>query len=226
MRLRPGHAHRTGSTRHRAPKVLRLVVAMLLLPLSAFAGARTSVMIEKFAGSGELRNRDTSAWQTETIPQAAAPAPVVPAAAVPPTRQLTVFERQAAETIKITNDFRRRNGLPAFEEDPVCSQAAFDHAQDMARQGYFNHFGPGGSSPTSRYKRRNTVGQRVIRVTENIARGNGTTPESALRMWLDSSGHRKHLVGREMNHIGVGVANGSCFFAPCTYFVQCFSRWP
>jgi uncharacterized protein YkwD len=63
-------------------------------------------------------------------------------------------------------------------------------------------------------------------VTENIARGNGTTPESALRMWLDSSGHRKHLVGREMNHIGIGVANGSCFFAPCTYFVQCFSRWP
>ena len=22
-----------------------------------------------------------------------------------------------------------------------------------------------------------------------------------------------------MNHIGVGVANGSCFFGPCTYFI-------
>jgi uncharacterized protein YkwD len=137
-----------------------------------------------------------------------------------------VFERQAAETIKITNAFRRRNGLPEFAEDPVCSEAAFDHAQDMARRSYFDHFGPDGSSPTKRYQRRNTTGQRVIRVTENIARGNGTTPESALRMWLDSSGHRKHLVGTEMNHIGVGVANGSCFFGPCTYFVQCFSRWP
>jgi uncharacterized protein YkwD len=45
-------------------------------------------------------------------------------------------------------------------------------------------------------------------------------------MWLNSSGHRKHLVGREMSHIGVGVANGKCFFDDCTYFVQCFSRWP
>jgi len=173
-----------------------------------------------------LADDGAAAWHTQTIPQAAAPAPVVAAPAVAPPRQLNAFERQAAETIKITNDFRRRNGLPAFAEDPVCSAAAFDHAQDMARRGYFDHFGPGGSSPTTRYQRRNTAGQRVIRVTENIARGNGTTPESALRMWLDSSGHRKHLVGTEMNHIGVGVANGSCFFGACTYFVQCFSRWP
>ncbi len=179
---------------------------MALLPLSALA--------EERAG----------AWHTQTIPQP--PAPIVQGAAAAPPRQLNVFERQAAETIKITNEFRRRNGLPEFGEDPVCSQAAFDHAQDMARRGYFDHFGPDGSSPTTRYQHRNTVGQRVIRVTENIARGNGTTPESALRMWLDSSGHRKHLVGREMNHIGVGVANGSCFFGACTYFVQCFSRWP
>ena len=111
-------------------------------------------------------------------------------------------------------------------QDPVCSAAAFDHAQDMARGGYFDHFGPDGSSPTSRYQRRNTDHQRVIRITENIARGNGTTPESALKMWLNSPGHRKHLVGMEMDHIGVGVANGSCFFGPCTYFVQCFSNWP
>jgi uncharacterized protein YkwD len=205
------HARRTG--------VAWGLVLVMALPASAFAQARTS------------------AWRTETIPQAAAPvvaapappvppAPVVQGAAIAPPRQLTVFERQAAETIKITNDFRRRNGLPAFEEDPVCQAAAFDHAQDMARRSYFDHFAPDGSSPTIRYQRRNTAHQRVIRITENIARGNGTTPESALRMWLDSSGHRKHLVGTEMNHIGVGVANGTCFFGACTYFVQCFSRWP
>ncbi len=261
-----GHAHPAGLVWRLTPRLLRLLILMMLLPVSVFAQERTSVMIEKFAGvggkgvsefldlnhtgksmissvpydsevrslspaasSGELRNRDTSAWQTQTIPHAAAPAPVVhtpPAAVPPPVRQLNAFERQAAETIKITNEFRRRNGLPEFQEDPVCSQAAFDHAQDMARRSYFDHFGPGGSSPTKRYQRRNTTGQRVIRITENIARGNGTTPESALRMWLDSSGHRKHLVGTEMNHIGVGVAGGSCFFGPCTYFVQCFSRWP
>ena len=213
--------------RHRTPKVLGYLVLLLLPPFAALADERIS------------------AWQTQTIPQAPAPVPAVPppppapapapapaaapAVHVPPAappKQLTALERQAVQTIEITNAFRRRNGLPEFKEDPVCTAAAVDHAQDMARNSYFNHFGPGGTSPTTRYKRRNTAGQRVIRVTENIARGNGTTPESALRMWLDSSGHRKHLVGREMNHIGVGVANGSCFFGPCTYFVQCISRWP
>jgi uncharacterized protein YkwD len=189
--------------------IFRLFTLIFLLPLSVLADAR--------AGS----------WRSE-IHLAPAHAPVVQprAAAAPRLRQLNEFERQAAETIKITNEFRRRNGLPAFEEDPVCSAAAFDHAQDMARGGYFDHFGPDGSSPTSRYQRRNTDHQRVIRITENIARGNGTTPESALEMWLNSPGHRKHLVGTEMDHIGVGVANGSCFFGPCTYFVQCFSNWP
>ncbi len=208
MELPPGHADLTDLAWSRVSKVPGLLILMALPPVSAFADDRAT------------------AWHTETIPQATAPAPVVPGSAVAAPRQLNAFERQAAETIKITNEFRRRNGLPAFDEDTVCSAAAFDHAQDMARRGYFDHFGPGGSSPTSRYQRHNTTGQRVIRVTENIARGNGTTPESALRMWLDSPGHRKHLVGTEMNHIGVGVANGSCFFAPCTYFVQCFSRWP
>ena len=208
MGLRSGDAHGTSLAGHRVAKVLGHLVLMILLPVAASAGARTS------------------AWQTETIPQVPAPAPVVQSPPTPAPRKLNVFEQQAAETINITNAFRRRNGLPAFEEDPVCSAAAFDHAQDMARRSYFDHFAPDGSSPTKRYQRRNTTGQRVIRITENIARGNGTTPESALRMWLDSSGHRKHLVGTEMNHIGVGVANGTCFFGPCTYFVQCFSRWP
>ena len=204
MRRPPGHVRHTGLAARRVPGLLGLLLVMTLPRVAAFADDRVS------------------AWHTETIPQATA-APVVPGAAAP---ALNAFERQAAETIKITNEFRRRNGLPPFEEDPVCSAAAFDHAEDMARRSYFDHFGPGGSSPTSRYQRRNAAGQRVIRVTENIARGNGTTPESALRMWLNSPGHRKHLVGTEMNHIGVGVANGSCFFAACTYFVQCFSRWP
>lgn len=174
------------------------------------------------------KDQPAGEWRTETIPRAQPATPTAPPpkdGAVRP-RQADMFEQQAARTIELTNAFRRRNGLPEFEEDAVCAAAAFDHAQDMARRSYFDHFAPDGSSPTIRYQRRNGAHQRVVRITENIARGNGTTPESALAMWLDSPGHRKHLVGREMNHIGVGVANGSCFFGPCTYFVQCFSRWP
>lgn len=206
--LPPRHTHPAGLAWRLAPRLLGLLVLMTLLPVGGLADDRVG------------------AWHTQTIPPATIPAAVVQVPPPAAPRPLNVFEQRAVETIKITNEFRRRNGLPAFAEDPVCSAAAFDHARDMARRGYFDHFAPDGSSPTMRYQRHNSMHQRVIRVTENIARGNGTTPESALRMWLDSPGHRKHLVGTEMNHIGVGVASGSCFFAACTYFVQCFSRWP
>ena len=197
------HAQRTCLLRR-----LALILLTALPPASAVAGARIS------------------AWQTETIPHAAAPAPAVQGAVTAPPRQLNVFEQQAAETIKITNAFRRRNGLPPFEEDPVCVAAAFDHAQDMARRSYFDHFGPDGSSPTRRYQRRNTSGQRVIRVTENIARGNGTTPESALRMWLEllRSPQASGRKGDEPHRCRSGQR--LLLFGPCTYFVQCFSRWP
>jgi uncharacterized protein YkwD len=168
---------------------------------------------------------DISGWGPQQRARSLGPSLSVQGAVAAAPKPLDV-EQAAAETIAITNDFRRRNGLPAFAEDPVCQAAAFDHARDMAERGYFDHFGPDGSSPTSRYAHRNTAGERVIRVTENIAWGNGTTPESALRIWLGSAGHRKHLVGKEMTHIGVGVANGSCLLGPCTYFVQCFARRP
>lgn len=176
-------------------------------------------------------------WRIEISPLAPAqkPAPQPPpaksapppqAAAPPPAKPQNELQRMAAEVIKVTNDFRRRNGLPPFKEDPVCTAAAVDHARDMVRRGYFSHFTPEGGSPTDRYRRHNKNGQKVIRVTENLGRGNETTPAGALRMWLNSPGHRKHLVGKEMDHIGVGVARGNCFFAACNYYVQCFSNWP
>ena len=176
MRLAARHALRTGL----AARWLALLIAMTMLP--------------PLAGLCRCAHQCVANGNDPACASSRARARLQPAA-IPPPRQLTVFEQQAAETIKITNAFRRRNGLPEFKEDPVCSAAAFDHAQDMARQSYFDHFGPGGTSPTSRYKRRNTSGQRVIRVTENIARateppprarcGCGSTPRVTANIWWE-----------------------------------------
>lgn len=203
-------------TRTTALRIRRAVLAcaglglIVLTPCAAIAQARSSE------------------WHTETIPQAPVPKRTVqaPARAAEPDRPLTAEERKAMEVIRVTNAFRRRNGLPEYQIDPVCMAAAADHARDMVRRGFFSHYGPEGSTATSRYQRHNVNHQKVVRITENLGRGNETTPEGALRMWLNSPGHRKHLVGREMDHIGVGVAEGTCFFAACTYYVQCFSNWP
>ena len=206
MGVSSNHAHRAGSGRRRIIKALVPLIFAMSWPLVASAD-------------------DISGWGPQQRARSLGPSISIQGAAAAAPKPLDV-EAAAAETIALTNAFRRRNGLPDFALDPVCQAAAFDHARDMARRGYLDHFGPDGSSPTSRYSRRNTAGQRVIRVTENIAWGNGTTPERALKMWLGSSGHRKHLIGTEMTHIGVGVADGSCLLGPCTYFVQCFARRP
>jgi uncharacterized protein YkwD len=212
------HAHATalgaGPARPHISRKLAPLIVTLAVALMGTGGSPHLALAD-----------DISGWGPQQRARSLGPSLSLRGATTAPPKPLNVDDA-AAETIALTNAFRAKRGLPAFEVDPVCSAAAFDHARDMAARGYFDHFGPGGSTPSSRYQHRNTEHQRVIRLSENIAWGNGTTPERALAMWLNSAGHRKHLVGTEMNHIGVGVANGACLLGPCTYYVQCFSRWP
>ena len=83
-----GHAQRTGLIWRRVAWAFGLLVLTMLPPLAALAQKRTS------------------AWQTQTIPEATVPAPTpaaAPAVHVPPAappKQLTPLERQAAQTIE------------------------------------------------------------------------------------------------------------------------------
>ena len=119
--LRSGHAHHIGLVWYRVPKVLAT---------SHSHDAAAALRVRRCAhqcmanGNDPAGNRARSRRARPSSRASCRPAhshsahdhfaPVTAPSRSPQARPLTVFEQQAAETIKITNAFRRRNGLPAF----------------------------------------------------------------------------------------------------------------
>jgi uncharacterized protein YkwD len=83
------------------------------------------------------------------------------------------------------------------------TDAASDHARDMARKKYFEHRGADGSEPKDRVRR---AGYEPRLTGENIAYG----PESAEEVvagWLASPGHCENIMDPRFKDIGVGLAS-------------------
>jgi uncharacterized protein YkwD len=118
-----------------------------------------------------------------------------------------------ARVVELVNAARsegRRCGSKRFAAAPPLrisrplSNAAADHARDMARKNYFDHRGSNGSQPKDRVLR---AGYEPRLSGENIAFG----PESAEEVvagWLDSPGHCANIMEPRFEHIGVGIATG------------------
>ena len=105
-----------------------------------------------------------------------------------------------SEVLKLTNEFRTQNGLPALKSNAELQATAQGHSQDMAVADYFSHTGKDGSAPWDRAKR---VGYAANSMGENIAAGQ-TTAQSVVQGWIDSPGHRANLLNRSYTELGVG----------------------
>lgn len=92
--------------------------------------------------------------------------------------------------VRLVNDFRDRNGLPALEYDENLEQAARLHAQDMLATRHFSHTGSDGSSVADRVSR---TGYRWCFVAENIAQGQRDLAE-VVSAWAQSPGHRANIL--------------------------------
>ena len=101
--------------------------------------------------------------------------------------------------IEVTNEYRMQLGLKPLAISEPLTQAARKHSQEMQRLGYFGHASPvpGRGSPGERCA---LEGYRHFR-GENCA--SGGAPETAFRMWYNSSGHHRNMLGAH-NEIGVG----------------------
>jgi uncharacterized protein YkwD len=118
-----------------------------------------------------------------------------------------------ARVVELVNAARsegRRCGSKRFAAAPPLrisrplTNAAVDHARDMARRNFFDHRGADGSQPKDRVVR---AGYEPRLSGENIAFG----PESAEEVvagWLDSPGHCANIMEPRFEHIGVGLATG------------------
>ena len=109
----------------------------------------------------------------------------------------------AAKVVSLTNSARSRHGCGALRVDSGLSSSARTHSLEMAQTGQLAHTSPDGSSPWDRMER---AGYRWG-AAENIGAGY-STPEEAVRGWLDSPDHRKNILDCGLKAIGVGVASG------------------
>ncbi len=118
--------------------------------------------------------------------------------------ELKVFE--------LHNEVRRQKGLKPFCVNPKLTRAARAHSRDMLRKDYFSHDSVDGRTFEDRIKAPGYTlkGHRYMKIGENLAWGSDhlSTPETAMRNWLESPGHRRNLLDDRFRAVGVGSRTG------------------
>jgi uncharacterized protein YkwD len=116
-----------------------------------------------------------------------------------------VVSRRVLQLVNEARSHARRCGGKNFaavgpvQLSSLLHRAALTHSRDMADRNYFEHVSPAGSTPAQRV----TAQGYKWRVTgENLAAGI-TTPEDAVRGWLDSPHHCENLMDPRFTEMGV-----------------------
>jgi uncharacterized protein YkwD len=166
--------------------------------------ARATVLLAAAYGGQAIASEPTAVTAAIT--------PTAVSAAAPQCREAKAARAgsRAEHTIVcLINAQRRRHGLPKLRVSAGLTRAARGHARDMVRRSYFDHYGPGGSSPTSRAEAHGYSGARTI--AENLAYGNGAwgSPAGTVALWLGSAPHRRTLLARSLRDVGIGTATGA-----------------
>ena len=102
--------------------------------------------------------------------------------------------------VELTNQERTQLGLSSLIADPLLTQAAQTHTENMAVQDFLEHTGLDGSSAGDRIE---ATGYEFSAWAENIA-GGYQTPEAVVEGWMNSEGHRANIVNPNLQEIGIG----------------------
>jgi len=119
------------------------------------------------------------------------------------------------EVFTLVNAERNKNGLNTLEWNESLADLARLHSRDMASRKFFGHRGSDGSMVDDRADR---IGLGIWRsIGENIAymRGYDGPAQLAVQKWLESTAHRKNLLGATWKESAIGVAitaDGTYYF--------------
>ena len=110
----------------------------------------------------------------------------------------------AGQILVLTNESRRRAGVPPVAMDERLTAAARAKLFDMLKQDYFAHRTPDGRQPWAFMQ---AAGYRYQMAAENLAKGYDNEPELQ-QAWMKSRGHRANILNPQFTEIGVADANG------------------
>lgn len=115
-------------------------------------------------------------------------------------KQQSNISQFAQEVIKLTNNERAKQGLPALQADASLANVAQVKAEDMAKNNYFSHTSPTYGSPFDMMR---DFGVSYKTAGENIAQGQ-RSPQEVVQAWMNSEGHRANIMNKNFTHIGIG----------------------
>lgn len=153
----------------------------------------------------------------------AASAPATTSATSTPTSEPSVdFARAVeAEILRLSNEERQKQGLPALGADTKLREIAWLHSADMTANDYFSHDDTQGCSSSCRAT---DAGYRWRAIGENIYMMSGykLTAEKTAAMvvdgWMNSPGHRANILGESFIVSGIGVvADGKSVYVTAEY---------
>lgn len=101
-----------------------------------------------------------------------------------------------------SNSYRRSSGKGTLKREGELDRLAQQHSESMARRGKLDH--AGSSARTDEVAARFGVREKA----ENVMRWHvqaGKNPQAMLKSWIDSSGHRRNLLGNYAMG-GLGIA--------------------
>ncbi|MFE6741813.1 CAP domain-containing protein [Streptomyces tubercidicus] len=117
-----------------------------------------------------------------------------------------------ARVVELVNSERRKAGCSPVTVNAKLTKAAQDHSKDMADHRNMSHTGSDGSAPDARITR---AGYSWSSYGENVAYGY-SSPESVMKGWMSSPGHKRNILDCSFKEIGVGHAQ------PGDYWTQDF----
>lgn len=116
---------------------------------------------------------------------------------------------------QLTNEARRKNGLPALDSENDLAAKARGKSDDMLINNYFSHISPEGKTLKDRMLEEKPASFKTIsQIGENIYMGSrfdySVDVKTQARMivdgWMTSPGHRKNILDPNYTHMGVGVS--------------------
>jgi uncharacterized protein YkwD len=110
---------------------------------------------------------------------------------------------QTEAFIKRLNAYRAAADIHNVVHNEMLTEAARRHAEDMAENEHFEHYGTDGSSPEDRIRQSlYTYGSETWVIGENIAYG-AISEEEAFDLWRDSPPHNEAMLDDRFFEVGL-----------------------
>lgn len=126
----------------------------------------------------------------------------------------TNLSKEEEKTLKLINDYRKKNGLEELKIYSKLQKAAEIKAKDIVENQYFSHNSPILGTP---FELMNKTGVYYNVAGENLA-GN-ISPEKAVEAWINSTEHRENILEEKYTYTGIAVIESPVYGK---VFVQIF----